>query len=252
LRNLSLVACLLCLFVAAPALADYSGGQVYYDRITGYYSGNGGEFTLSGTGLLLDLSAYSSLAKNQSNPTVPSFQTFCVETAEYVAQPMNIEVSTTFVDGTSGSHAVWGGQPNVGDDLDPMTAYFYTQFATGNLDGYNYGSGGYESLTRSQTAGALQRLIWSIEDEGNTTSLAAGTTVQGITLSADQANLIVDWLKEYANSGWTGIGNVRILNTYTTSGGLAQDQLYLLPVPAAVILGILGLCVAGIKLRKFA
>ena len=31
---------------------------------------------------------------------------------------------------------------------------------------------------------------------------------------------------------------------------LTQDQLYLTPIPGAVILGILGLCVAGVKLCK--
>ena len=253
MKKLSIFVCLLCLFVTAPALGDFYGGRVNYNRINGYYSGNGGEFTLSsdgGLGLLLDLSAYSSLTKNQIGPTgLASFQTFCVETGEYVAQPMDIVVSTTSAEGISNSHAILGGEA-VGDDLDPRTAYFYTQFATGNLSGYAY-SGTVDGLNRAETAGALQRLIWWIEEEGGL--LAANNTFQNITLSFDQADLIQAWLYEYTSSGWTGIGDVRILNTYnTTNGDRAQDQLYLVPVPGAVLLGILGLGAAGLKLRRFA
>jgi hypothetical protein len=50
---------------------------------------------------------------------------------------------------------------------------------------------------------------------------------------------------------------VRILNTWA-AGHIGdtryrkQDQLYILPIPASVILGLIGLSIVGIKLRKYA
>ena len=168
---------------------------------------------------------------------------------------MNIWVSessttTPYVYG-SGSHAWWGGVNGIGDDLDYETAWLYTQFATGNLFGYNYGSGGYASLTRAQTGSALQRLIWNIEGEdyGIVTS---GSEFMNVTLTNDQANLISEWQTLFGGSGWSGIGNVRALQMKTSYDCRAQDQLYLVPVPGAVLLGMLGLSAVGLKLRKFA
>jgi len=238
---------IVCAFVAAPAMADFYGGQVYYNRIGGYYSGQGGEFTLSsdgGLGLLLNLSAYKEgVTKNVTGSTAfPSFQTFCVEGTEYVASPMEMMVSTTFVDESiggvtgPGSHAILGSM-TYGDNLDPMTAYLYTKFATGTLDGYNYGAG------RSISADALQKAIWYIEGE------SGGVNNTFATLALD-AVTSGEWVG-------MGIGDVRILNTWVV-GHIGdpdfklQDQLYLVPVPAAVLLGLLGLGVAGWKLRRFA
>ena len=173
----------------------------------------------------------------------PSFQTFCVERTEYVASPMDIVVSTTFIDESTvlgagdGSHAIWGSK-TYGDNLDDRTAYLYTQFATGTLTGYDYTLAG-----RSTSAGDLQNAIWWIEGEGGANN--------GFVALADTA---VAFGGEWYGKG---IGDVRILNTWAP-GRIGewdykkQDQLYLVPVPAAVLLGMLGLSVAGIKLRKFA
>ncbi|GAF81068.1 unnamed protein product, partial [marine sediment metagenome] len=133
-------------------------------------------------------------------------------------------------------------------DLDPMTAYLYTQFATGALASstyatydYNPGPGG----NRPSDAEQLQRAIWYIE--GEIVSLASGSDAEA-------------WYNEAAAVGWTDIGNVRVLQMYKmytnnqghTCYSRKQDQLYLTPVPGAVLLGMIGLGVAGVKLRKFA
>lgn len=256
-------------FVATPVLADlvghngdgYDGGTANWDRQVGYYAGQGGEFTIwGGSGLKLSNSAYADSTSGLKWDSVggdESFQSFCIETAETIYEPMEIWVSEGNAAGTGfGSHA-WKGGTGLGDDLDAETAYLYTQFATGQLDGYNYGSGGYAELSRSETAGALQRLIWYIEGEGGSDF---GEAYYGISLNDDQRDLIEDWGEAFVNSGWTGIGDVRVLQTYKTyffkNGGecfeLKQDQLYLTPVPGAVLLGVLGLGVAGLKLRRFA
>ena len=243
--RLSLFVCLLCLFVAVPVWADpslatngggYNGGTVSYT--TSPYGGinGGGEFSVGGSGLLLPVSHYDARTSNQGGQ-VPSFQTFCVEKDEYIGT-MNIWVSTEFVNGDPGSHAYGGGKnTDTGDNLDFKTAWLYEQFATGQLLNYdfdddNYGSGG--SGVRKNDAAALQWAIWYIEQEVDTKPGKAGTYYQ---MAEDAA----------PNS----IGNVRVLQAYV-GDQFKQDQLYYVPVPGAVLLGLLGLGAAGIKLRQYA
>ena len=178
MRNLSILVCLLCLFVAVPVLADpsaatngggYDGGTVLYT--TSPYGGvnGGGEFTLGGPGFLLPVDQYDPRTHNQTSLSEPSIQTFCTEMDEYIVNSMNIWVSTEFVDGSPGSHAYGGGKnTDTGDDLDPLTAWLYEQFATAQLSNYdfdndNYGSGG--SGQRKNDAANLQWAIWYIEQE---------------------------------------------------------------------------------------
>ena len=243
------------LLIVAPALADtwkdgagYSGGTMYLSQTGNEAAGRGGEFTLQkdGTAVWLSNAAYADVAKNQGGKT-DSFQTFCIETGEFIASPTHIWVSTeSTVEGTPGSHSWVGGVPGTGDDLDQKTAWLYTQFATGNLAtlGYNYTPG----AGRIESAGALQRLIWSIEGEGGDVFT---TSYMNITLNNAQRTLINTWNTAYSGSGWSGIGNVRVLQT-DRSGGMGQDQLYLVPAPAAIGLGMLGLGLVGWYMRRYA
>jgi hypothetical protein len=255
----------LSVFISTPVLADftngsgYTGGTASYNRMSGYYTGSGGEFTLYDTvttNLLLSNSAYDSTTSGLLSGHPESFQTFCLEADENATNPMSIWVSEASVNETngtagtygSGSHA-WGGGTNTnnGDNLNPFTAWLYTQFATGNLIDYAYSGTNSYGLNRAQTAGALQWLIWTTENE-------TGSHVNGIAPTGNQVNLLNDWNNLYNASGWTGLGNVRVLQNSTSGGGAAQDFLYLspVPIPGAIILGMIGLCVAGLKLRKYA
>lgn len=234
---------------AAPAMADYDAGVSVVDRVSGYFTGGGGEFTISTASPLLGTGEYidgltSNIYINSGTPAgsmTTSFQSFCVETDEHVSPPSHV-IDQTIVNtsGPTGSQAVLGGPGGggVADPLDYQTAYLYTQFAHGVLSSYDYLSTG---VGRDVSAGYLQKAIWFIEQE----------------VGGDNTGQSGIWIAEAAAAGWTDIGLVRVLNLGDmdwTSGQMenAQDMLYLVPVPAAVLLGILGLSVAGIKLRKFA
>lgn len=248
---------LFCAFVATPALADYSGGQAYSIHVSGYYIGSGGEFTVYYNGIPgLSNSSYADVAKGQLAGHPESFQSFCIEHGENVLNPMNVNVSETFINEATGaitgpgSHAILGGK-KFGDNLDSRTAYLYTRFAAGVLSNYAYSGSG-----RPGSAGTLQKAIWLIE--GEVANLTDNTGA--FTLTAAQVLQANDWITEAQDaidSGrWSGIGDVHVLNMWYLDPATgkylkAQDQLYV-PVPAAVLLGMLGIGVAGLKLRKYA
>jgi len=238
--------------LAAPALADYSAGTTDVTRIKDYYDPNygGGEFTLYNNGL--DTNAYSVKTKDINTPA-NSFQTFCVETHEYIMPPyygVEMDVSTTNVNEATGavtgpgSHSIAGGNWDkngvpLGDNLDARTAYLYTKFATGTLTGYDYTPG----PKRQASAADLQKAIWFIENE-------TGGVNNGFVALANDATTVGGETDEWVGRG---IGNVRVLNLYTESTRVErQDQLYLIPAPAAIGLGILGLGLVGWYMRRFA
>lgn len=257
MRKLMLAA-LVCSLVSTPVWANpshgagYFGGQASFARVSGYFLGNGGEITIygAGSGLLLSNSTYAASTKNVVPVNLgPSFQTFCLEVGEHLTAPMSLWVSTVNKDlVTPGSHA-WKGGTADGDNLDSKTAWVYTQFAKGTLADYAY-TGTVNGLDRTQTAAALQRFIWASEGEGG---LNMAASFGGITLNAAQQTLVASWDSLFLQSGFQGIGNVRVLQTYKLSdGSLAQDLLYLVPAPAAAFLAFFGLGIVGWMKRRMA
>jgi hypothetical protein len=246
-----------CALAASPALSDMSDVIQIQLQTTGwpYQYGSGGAVFAriidddpDGDGLTI------------GPYTVPNgfeFTTFCVEDAEHVVGGWGTYfgvVNTAAVTGTTvpntggydGGNPIYGdplGQSTWGDPLSEEVAYLYTQYATGVLSHFDYG----DTTEHRNDAGDLQLAIWKLEQE---------TTVW---LSGEALEWYDEAIAAVSSDAWSGIGNVRVLNLYTyyntstdTVSELRQDILIFVPVPAAGLLGILGLGVAGIKLRKVA
>ena len=195
----------------------FTGSQSYAypvnvgDMITltdSYGSTRGGEFTVTGLGY--------------------TFQTFCVEVAEFLAFGIPFEVVGI------NSAAVWGGVGPGGDPLGFGTAYLFSKFDAGVLSLYDYVPG----AGRVASANALQNAIWKLEDEGG----PGNAYYEGLA----------------AGSGWVDIGNVRVLNLeWTVNSGShyigerAQDILVTVPEPGILILLGIALSAVGLAARRF-
>ena len=191
-------------------------------KMPGYYYGNGGEFTLRPNADLQTLTG-------QTGP----FESFCLERTEFVTPDTTYDVQLN-------TEVMLGGRndgdpgPGGGDPLDARTAYLYSQFLAGTLTGYNYAPG----VGRSNSARALQDVIWYLENEAARTWGASSLQDAFCTAAQDAVTSGV----------WTGLGNIRVLNLYATghAGDLqyrAQDLLgavVTIPAPGALVLAGLG------------
>jgi hypothetical protein len=154
---------------------------------------------------------------------VESFITFCLQRTEY------IDYSTTFVVGAVSSFAstdapAQGGNALGEDPLSSQTAWLYTQFRSGTLAGYDFAG-----PDRWKSANALQNAIWWFEGE----------------LANNPNNAFIGAANLAVLNGWSGIGDVRVMNLYFPRGGEAQDQLVLIPpttqqVPEPLSLALVG------------
>jgi hypothetical protein len=176
------------------------------------------------------------------------FITFCVERTQNIAFGTSYDV----VLNTSAlsNNSFYGGPV---DPLDPRTAYLFTQFEMGQLSNYNYNTSGVNGagLTRETSANEFQKAVWYLENE---LTSATGQAAAWVTEANAAVAVGGSWYDQW---GANSIGNVRVLNLYAV-GHVGeesygnQDQLVMIPAPAAAGLGALGLLIVGwVKRRKY-
>ena len=186
-KLLLLAAILAVVFTPAVAQADnvLAGDIIQVQPGASRYS-TGGAFLLS------DLTA----------PTSPVFETFCLETNEYLNFGIDLKVLSVTDRAIAGG--VGGGSP---DYLDTRTAFIYQNYRYGNP----YGWSGSD----------VQQAVWFIEQEINSAPawVTDGTLAGYIT-----------------QTQWTGLGNVRVLNIGYGSDTTGQDLLTVVPDGGATLM----------------
>lgn len=225
---------------AAPmTLTD--GDQIKLDWVGNYGGANGGgAFTVTGLG---------------SDAGSDTFLTFCLEYSEHISlgTAYFVDVDTKAVGGGSGVNATYSGDVsgvlNSFDPLSAATAWLYTQFRT---SGNPLGIYGF-TQNNAASHNAMQLAIWKLENEISSTvnssvynSYTSNSLAQSLVSAAVSATT-------GSNPAWTGLGNVQVLNLYTSYSngvfsGNAQSQLYLAPVPEPEIYAMMA---AGLGLMGF-
>ncbi len=144
--------------------------------------------------------------------TGTTFSTFCLESLEHLA------FGTTYYV-TLSNNAIQGGVGPLGDPLDAQSKRIYNYW----LDTLSH---------TAANADDVQNAIWFQEGEGGSSNYLNG-------IAGDDTSVMVMNVWRYK----TNAGGY---------GGYAQDMIVRVPVPGAVLLGLLGLGAAGLKLRRFA
>lgn len=225
--------------VAVPSLQAVM--QVTISRTTGTWTGSGGEFTAAPAGTLADKALWKPYGISSA------FQTFCLETGEFISPT---ETANVAVNNTS---AVQGGVGPGGDPISKATAWLFSEFAAGTLTGYEYTKGS----TRSTDAANLQKAIWWLENESSAYSGIANTETAAVAADNEWLDLAFNHFSYSAymnmqtdNAG--GLYGVRVMNL-TTPGGVERQDMLMVPEPstyiAAALLG-LPILVNGIRVWR--
>lgn len=217
MKKLALVAAVALMATTAMAGVDVSVGDIVKVPKGGYDLGLlAGPITLTNTA------------------NGHQFSTFCVEMGATIYVPdISYRVSGL------GYKTV-----DTGYEMSERTAWLYTQYRRGTLGGY---------ANASAENDALQYAIWRSMGYGHS-AIATRHDASAANSARDLARAKGWWeddVLEYDVANWTGYGNVRVANLVRASNGQqGQDQLAIVPVPAAAMLGMFGLSLAGWAKRR--
>ncbi len=186
-----------------------------------YQTGRGGEFTLatdSGSSWILSEGYVSGLTKDIVQPG--TFQTFCVENAEFV----NAYASYQY---TVSQGSIFTGNP-----LTQGAAYLYHEFQIGQLQGYTSNSGGVQTE-------ALQEALWYFmgvgPDPGN----------NYVTLGNLHGGFAANDLGSGKLAYCVAVLNLWVPGEVGSRAGAAQDMLVCVPDGGLTVM-LLGMGLSGL------
>lgn len=211
---------------ACTALADTTQHITVDTNDAALYGGtSGGEFLVTVNAGSAPIGIYTA---------GQSFRTYCVELNEYVSDGgvYYVDVNTAAVGGGNG-----GGSP---DPLSSESAWLFQTYAP--------------QVDSDLEADAIQYALWTMEQEGDFSGNQLGADVFGLGFDpTDTVGDFIAWITANTPGGF-GLGNVRVMNLFTTNSPRYehQDLLVLVPVPGAALLGVLGLGIAGWAKRRMA
>jgi len=212
LNSIGLAGAILAAMSVSPAVMAQTV-DLYYGP---YAYGVGGEFTAVTSPNLYNAgyapSALATVTDPYNNQLVQGFETFCVQ-SEVDFTPYNWGNPAPYNISTSLSSI--GAPDNFA--LSEGTAWLYSQFATGQLQGYDYANAG----TRTADAGLLQSAIWALQGGQSYGGFPSGTA--GNPFYDEAVNALGSGVINEAATSSDNFG-VEILNL-TSGGNPAQNQL---------------------------
>ena len=248
-KLLLIISLLVLCLSTAPAMADLYGtvDVGYNELIRGYstlsltYQGASQIHTEFSIGLhSLDLGALNTTGASDPLPsnsflTEGLVQAFCIDLAQGFPIPTSVTPAYPYL-AVSLDEA-----PNPGGPMGEDKAKYIAQL----LNTYTYNT--------AFDAAAMQVAIWEViydpAGSWDTTAsngnffLDTGTNAYGESAIASAANAML-----------SGLSQASSFDQYTALSANSKDgqDFVVVPIPTAVLLGILGLSVVGIKLRKYA
>jgi hypothetical protein len=174
---------------------------------------------------------------------VAPFETFCVEVNEY------FHIGNTYSVAGIGVQTI-----HTGNYLSPYTAWVYTKYSTDTTF--------HDYVVDHEKFNLVQKAIWAgmVQNVGDAPGSAGSeyakyTSTPFASIQTSLGNIGIS-LADFASSGWSGFGDVKVLNMVgpVPSTKDSQDQLAIIPsegtpqVPepmSVIVWSLLGLCFVG-------
>lgn len=253
------VACLLCLLVTAPVLADFT---VKYSGASPYLGINVTSTGIDGT---LVTGQYRVDIQGDTGDIIGApgiVNVFCIDVWDW-APSSPVTYTLKSLDQAPDTGAGPMGSVRAGYLATLLNTYWDPDnWSNATSRTFDLGSGNVE-YTANQVAASVQAAVWEIVDEFNTDTTGYGGDTITVTDWDVETGLFYisgnDVVQDIANlmlSNVVGIGASSFNNYRAVSNSVDcwhyQDYVVRVPIPGAVLLGMLGLGAAGLKLRRFA